>query len=70
MPGDHNLQSIDSATLLGALRCGGAWLDARVAEVNALNVFPVPDGDTGTNMALTMKAALKEMGDHAYDSTS
>lgn len=70
MPGDHNLQSIDSATLLGALRCGGAWLDARVAEVNALNVFPVPDGDTGTNMALTMKAALKEVGDHAYDSTS
>ncbi len=29
-------------------------------EVNALNVFPVPDGDTGTNMFLTLSAALKE----------
>ena len=30
-------------------------------EVNALNVFPVPDGDTGTNMSLTIKSALEEV---------
>ena len=29
--------------------------------VNALNVFPVPDGDTGTNMSMTFKAAVKEI---------
>lgn len=70
VPASRNPSSIDSATLLAALRSGGAWLDARVAEVNALNVFPVPDGDTGTNMTLTMKAALKEVGDRQYDSAS
>ena len=39
----------------------------RLAEeseyVNALNVFPVPDGDTGTNMSATFKAAVKEIED-------
>jgi len=38
-----------------------AWLSLHAAEVNALNVFPVPDGDTGTNMVLTMESALKEV---------
>ena len=34
-------------------------------EINALNVFPVPDGDTGTNMSMTITAAEKEMTLHA-----
>jgi DAK2 domain fusion protein YloV len=38
-----------------------AWLDRHHEIVNALNVFPVPDGDTGTNMLLTMKSACREM---------
>jgi len=38
-----------------------AWLEANKQTVNAMNVFPVPDGDTGTNMALTMKSALDEI---------
>ena len=38
-----------------------AWLEANKQTVNALNVFPVPDGDTGTNMVLTMKSAVEEM---------
>ncbi|MEX2143417.1 MAG: DAK2 domain-containing protein, partial [Anaerolineales bacterium] len=38
-----------------------AWLEANKQTVNAMNVFPVPDGDTGTNMALTMKSALEEI---------
>ncbi len=36
------------------------WLEKNAAAVDALNVFPVPDGDTGTNMLLTMKAAISE----------
>src|SRR5215204_148112 len=34
------------------------WLERNAEAVNAINVFPVPDGDTGTNMALTMRAAV------------
>lgn len=44
--------------LKAMLRAGGQWLEAHVQVVNSLNVFPVPDGDTGTNMVLTMRAAL------------
>jgi DAK2 domain fusion protein YloV len=50
------------------LRAGGQWLEAHVYQVNSLNVFPVPDGDTGTNMVLTMRSALAEAeaaSDHA-----
>ena len=36
--------------------------------VNALNVFPVPDGDTGTNMSMTFKAAVKEIENIGSDS--
>jgi DAK2 domain fusion protein YloV len=39
------------------------WLRANQQTVNALNVFPVPDGDTGTNMVLTMQAACDEVAD-------
>ena len=39
------------------------WLEKSVADVNALNVFPVPDGDTGTNMLLTMRSALEDVKD-------
>lgn len=44
--------------LLQAFAAAARWLDVNRDQVNALNVFPVPDGDTGTNMALTMAAAL------------
>ena len=46
--------------LLGAFRAAAAGLEAAVDEVNALNVFPVPDGDTGSNMMATVRAALAE----------
>ena len=36
------------------------WLEKSAADVDALNVFPVPDGDTGTNMLLTMRSTLEE----------
>src|SRR5215217_1008805 len=53
-------RSCDGAGLLGAFRAAVAGLEAAVDEVNALNVFPVPDGDTGSNMVATVRAALNE----------
>ena len=46
-------------SLLGSLQ----WLEANREKINQLNVFPVPDGDTGTNMLLTLESALEEVGD-------
>ncbi|TMF22672.1 MAG: DAK2 domain-containing protein [Chloroflexi bacterium] len=43
--------------LLGSL----TWLGANHEEVNRLNVFPVPDGDTGTNMLLTLQSAVEDV---------
>ncbi len=45
---------------------GSNWLEKSVPDVNAINVFPVPDGDTGTNMHLTMRSTLEEV-DRATD---
>ena len=45
------------------VQAGLAWLEQNYEEVNALNVFPVPDGDTGTNMMLTMRSAYNEIAD-------
>src|SRR6185369_4186559 len=53
-------RSCDGAGLLGAFRAAAAGLESAVDEVNALNVFPVPDGDTGSNMMATVRAALAE----------
>ncbi len=36
------------------------WLEKSASDIDALNVFPVPDGDTGTNMLLTMRSCLEE----------
>lgn len=46
--------------LMLLFEAGLIWLTTNQAYVNSLNVFPVPDGDTGTNMVLTMQAAFKE----------
>jgi uncharacterized protein len=43
------------------VQAASAYLEARRTEVNDLNVFPVPDGDTGDNMALTMRAVMEEL---------
>jgi uncharacterized protein len=53
-------RSCDGAGFLAAFRSAVASLEANVEEINALNVFPVPDGDTGTNMMATVRAALDE----------
>jgi fatty acid kinase len=53
-------RSCDGKGLLDAFRAAVANLEAHVDEVNGLNVYPVPDGDTGSNMFATVKAALDE----------
>jgi uncharacterized protein len=53
--------SIDGQSLKAMIEAGLAWLRTNQQTVNALNVFPVPDGDTGINMVLTMQAALNEI---------
>lgn len=54
-------QKINGRTLLAALQAAATWFNQNVVAINALNVFPVPDGDTGTNMNLTLTAALKDV---------
>jgi DAK2 domain fusion protein YloV len=53
-------RACDGDGLLEAFRAAVANLEAHVDEINALNVYPVPDGDTGSNMLATVKAALEE----------
>ena len=52
------------------LLCAYEALEANKQTINDLNVFPVPDGDTGTNMSLTMSAAAAEFKKAKYDSLS
>lgn len=52
---------VDGQVLKCLVEAGLTWLRTNQQTVNALNVFPVPDGDTGTNMVLTMQAAYNEI---------
>ncbi len=52
---------LDGHELRTLLHTGYTWLEHHKEIVNQLNVFPVPDGDTGTNMTLTMRAAWREI---------
>ncbi len=54
---------IDGQALKNLVEASLVWLRTNQEMVNALNVFPVPDGDTGTNMVLTMQAAVDEVAD-------
>lgn len=56
-----NINKINSALLLNMIQMGAKNLSNHRDFVNKLNVFPVPDGDTGTNMNLSMGSGLKEM---------
>jgi DAK2 domain fusion protein YloV len=60
-------RSCDGAGFLAAFRSAVASLEANVDEINSLNVFPVPDGDTGTNMLATVRAALEEAEKAGHD---
>ncbi len=54
-------KTINSTDLRNMILVGAKQLEINRARVDALNVFPVPDGDTGTNMSLTMQSCVKEM---------
>ena len=54
--------------LRAALQASARWLELHADLVNSLNVYPVPDGDTGTNMHLTARAALEEVARETADS--
>jgi DAK2 domain fusion protein YloV len=56
--------AIDVALIVAAAH---AALKAQVARIDALNVYPVPDGDTGTNMLLTLDSMLKETSGSSYE---
>jgi DAK2 domain fusion protein YloV len=57
-------EAIDSNLLRRLLASGTTCLYTHKSEVDALNVFPVPDGDTGTNMYLTFQSALREVNNN------
>ena len=54
------IESLSGSQLRDTFAAATAWLERNADAVNAINVFPVPDGDTGTNMYLTMRSILEE----------
>ncbi len=62
--------AINAALLKNMIISAANKLNENKAYVDALNVFPVPDGDTGTNMALTFTSAAKEIANKEYTSAS
>jgi len=56
-----NITTINGKDLKKLFNASMSWLKCHQAVINALNVFPVPDGDTGTNMVLTMQSAYQEI---------
>ena len=57
-----NNKTIDARILSRMFLAGAKNLEAKKEWINELNVFPVPDGDTGTNMTMTIMAAAAEVG--------
>jgi DAK2 domain fusion protein YloV len=63
-------QQINGQSVKRLVEAGLTWLRTNQQIVNTLNVFPVPDGDTGTNMVLTMQSAWNEIKDLGHRSAS
>ena len=61
---------IDAAVFKDIILCANAALEQNRQLINELNVFPVPDGDTGTNMSLTMGAAAAELSKKSFPTLS
>ncbi len=55
------IKTINGAIFTKMVLSAGKLLEANRAKIDALNVFPVPDGDTGTNMSMTMQSAVREL---------
>lgn len=56
----NKISSVAGQELREMFSAAAAWLEKSSADIDALNVFPVPDGDTGTNMMLTMRSTMEE----------
>jgi len=54
------IDTYDGVAFRDMFSAAAGWLEKSVSDIDALNVFPVPDGDTGTNMLLTMRSAVEE----------
>ena len=54
-------KNINGAIFAKMVISASKLLDVNREQIDTLNVFPVPDGDTGTNMSLTMQSAIKEL---------
>src|SRR3990172_3121005 len=54
------VETINGRELKEMLITATCWLEKSASDIDALNVFPVPDGDTGTNMLLTMRSSIDE----------
>jgi len=54
------VDTIDGQDLREMFAAATTWLEKSASDIDALNVFPVPDGDTGTNMLLTMRSSIEE----------
>ncbi|MBA7565671.1 MAG: DAK2 domain-containing protein [Dehalococcoidia bacterium] len=66
-------KSINGQDLQEMFAAAASWLEKSSADIDALNVFPVPDGDTGTNMLLTMRSTVEESrlaADHGVSSVA
>jgi DAK2 domain fusion protein YloV len=63
-------KAINGKDLRDMFEAATGWLEKSAADVDALNVFPVPDGDTGTNMLLTMRSSIEESYQAAANSAS
>jgi len=57
----RRISVFDGQDLKKAIVAGAEWLEEHRETINALNVFPVPDGDTGSNMSATMQAAVRDI---------
>lgn len=66
----RNFKTCDGETILRSIGASFSWLEQHYEEINQLNVFPIPDGDTGTNMLLTLQAAYRAACKDNIESTN
>lgn len=66
----RRISVFDGQDLKKAMLAGAAWLEDHREAINALNVFPVPDGDTGSNMSATMQATIRPIANSNETSAS
>jgi uncharacterized protein len=66
---NDNDSGLSGPEVVRVFRDATEWLHVNVESINAINVFPVPDGDTGTNMYLTMRSAMDSVPESVPDSS-